>query len=243
MIILFTDFGVTGPYVGQLRAVLAREAPGVSVVELFSDAPACNPRAAAYLLPAYVDEFPEGSVFLTVVDPGVGSAERAPVVMRADGRWFVGPGNGLLDVVARRARESRWWEIQWRPERLSATFHGRDLFAPVAARLARGGDVPGRPLPPGHSAPDGWPEDLPEVVYVDGFGNGMTGMRASHVDPDARLRVEGTTIARARTYAESPPGSPFWYENANGLVEVGLAGGSAAASLGLGIGTPVGVIP
>src|SRR5690348_15322031 len=137
MIVLFTDFGATGPYVGQVKAVLAREAPQQPVIDLLHQAPAMNPRASAYLLASLAPSIKGDAAFVCVVDPGVGTARRA-LALRADGRWFVGPDNGLLDVVARRARETEWWEIAWRPQDLSATFHGRDLFAPVAARLARG---------------------------------------------------------------------------------------------------------
>ena len=115
MIVLFTDFGLEGPYVGQIKAVLHREAPGAPVIDLFHDAPAHEPELAAYLLAAYVGEFPEGAVFLCVVDPGVGSEERRPAVVRAEGRWYVGPDNGLFAIVARRARAPSWWDITARP--------------------------------------------------------------------------------------------------------------------------------
>ena len=101
MIVLFTDFGLSGPYVGQMKAVLHREAPGVAVVDLFADAPAFDPRRSAYLLAAYATEFPPPTVVLAVVDPGVGG-ERRPVVVEADGRRFVGSDNGLFELVWRR---------------------------------------------------------------------------------------------------------------------------------------------
>src|SRR5262249_17451146 len=137
MIVLFTDFGLAGPYTGQVKAVLQREAPDVPVIDLFADAPAGNPRASAYLLAAYSAWFESGSVLLCLGDPGVGG-KRAPLTREADGRFFGGPGNGLFELVRRRARRAQAFEITWRPPALSATFHGRDLFAPVAARLARG---------------------------------------------------------------------------------------------------------
>ena len=94
MIVLFTDFGLEGPYTGQVRAVLYRTAPQVPVVDLFADAPAGKPKPAAYLLAAYGVWFPPGTVLLAVVDPGVGGP-RAPVIVEAEGRWYVGPDNGL----------------------------------------------------------------------------------------------------------------------------------------------------
>lgn len=237
MIVLFTDFGLEGPYLGQLRAVLAREAPGVPVVDLFNDLPPFNPRAAAYLLPALAAEFPVGSVFLCVVDPGVGSDRRA-VVVEADGRWFVGPDNGLFAPLARRARRLACWELTWRPQRLSASFHGRDLFAPVAGRIARGMGLPGQPRPLQGLVGGDWPEELREVVYIDRYGNAVTGLRAAAVGPGAVFRVNGARLGRRRTFAEAPPGEPFWYENSNGLVEFAVNSGSAARQLGLAVGSP-----
>jgi S-adenosylmethionine hydrolase len=105
MILLFTDFGYEGLYVGQMKAVLARDAPNVPVIDLMHDAPAHDPRSAAYLLAALVPEMPEGAVCLAVVDPGVGS-DRTPLVVNADGRWFVGPDNGLFEIVQRRAKHA-----------------------------------------------------------------------------------------------------------------------------------------
>ncbi|MGE5027496.1 MAG: S-adenosyl-l-methionine hydroxide adenosyltransferase family protein [Betaproteobacteria bacterium] len=102
MILLFTDFGSADLYTGQVKAVLAQRAPGVPVIDLLNDAPDFNVRASAHLLAALAPQFPPGSVFLAVVDPGVGSA-RGAVVVEADGRWFVGPDNGLMSVVAARA--------------------------------------------------------------------------------------------------------------------------------------------
>jgi S-adenosyl-L-methionine hydrolase (adenosine-forming) len=144
MIVLFTDFGLHGTYTGQLKAVLHQMAPGVPAIDLFADAPVGNPKASAYLLAAYAVWFPVGTVFLCVVDPGVGG-RRPAIVLEADGRWYVGPGNGLFELVLRRAAKTRSWDIDWRPEHLSASFHGRDLFAPVAAMLARGEPPPGKP--------------------------------------------------------------------------------------------------
>lgn len=239
MIVLFTDYGLGGPYTGQVKAVLAREAPGIPVVDLFADAPAANPKASAYLLAAYAAWFPPGGVFLAVVDPGVGGA-RAPLVVRADDRRYVGPDNGLFELVARRAAEVLVWEVTWRPERLSASFHGRDLFAPVAAQLALGEAPPGRLA--AMTRHEDWPDDLAEVVYVDRFGNAMTGLRAGSIPAGARLSAGGRSLARAATFADLPEGEAFWYENSNGLVEIAVNRGNAAAALGLAIGSRIEVV-
>ncbi len=238
MIVLFTDFGPAGPYVGEMKAVLYRQAPGVPLVDLFADAPAFDPMACAYLLAAYTSGFPDGTVFLCVVDPGVGGA-RLPVVVEADKRRYVGPDNGLFELVARRADRARWWEITWRPERISASFHGRDLFAPVAARLARGEPPPGEELRAADRPGGDWPDDLARIIYVDHFGNAMTGLRAQTLAPGTILEAAGRRFERVRTFSDAPPGAAFWYENANGLAEIAVNRGGAGPELGLGVGAPV----
>jgi S-adenosylmethionine hydrolase len=240
-IALFTDYGWTGPYVGQVKAILLREVPRLPVIDLLHDAPQFNPRAAGYLLAALAPELPPGSVFVCVVDPGVGTQRRA-VMLHADSRWYVGPDNGLLNVVARQAERAQWWEITWRPQHLSPTFHGRDLFAPVAAKLALGKSPPGRRCDP---PPDlnGWPADLDEVIYLDPFGNAATGLRASNLPADTLLRAHDRCFQPVRTFADAPAGTAVWYENANGLAELAVNQGSAAASCGLLVGTKVFVVP
>ena len=241
MIVLYTDFGLAGPYVGQVKAVLRRLAPAVDVIDLFADAPAHGAKASAYLLPAYADEFPAGTVFLCVVDPGVGGP-RVPGVLGADGRWYVGPGNGLFELIIRRADEKpRWWEITWRPQRLSATFHGRDLFAPVVARLALGHPPDGVERPVDDMRRDDWPDDLSQVIYIDGFGNAATGLRAGGVPATARMVAAGMEIDHARTFSDVSLGRAFWYENANGLAEIAVNRGNAAETLGLTVGTEVSI--
>src|ERR1051325_9671427 len=109
MIVLFTDFGLAGPYTGQVLAVLQRDAPGVRVISLFADAPAGMPKPSSYLLAAYAAWFPAGTVLLCVVDPGVGGERRA-LIVEAAGRFYVGPENGLFEIVWRRAAPgARCW--------------------------------------------------------------------------------------------------------------------------------------
>lgn len=239
MILLFTDFGLEGPYVGQMKAVLHAQAPGVPVVDLFADAPAFDPKRSAYLLAAYAIEFPPPAIFLAVVDPGVGS-DRRPVVVEADGRLYVGPDNGLFELVWRRAGQRRAFVIDWKPERLSASFHGRDLFAPVAARLARG-DRTGL-SPADGLAPRDWPDDLAEIVYVDRYGNAMTGLRAARLAAGTVLRAGGRRLDRRRTFFEAREGDAFWYENANGLAEISINRGRADRDLGLLVGHPIEIL-
>ena len=240
MIVLFTDFGPGGPYTGQMKAVLAREAPAVPVIDLADDLPACDPEPAAYLLAALAPAFPQDAVFVCVVDPGVGS-DRAPLALSAGGRWYVGPDNGLLAIVARRAGDARWFAIDWQPPTLSASFHGRDLFAPVAAQVARGEEVPGTPLDGARAVGADWPDDRAAIVYIDPYGNAMTGIRAAQLDEDAVVIVGARRLGRLRTFSDAAPGAAFWYENANGLAEIAVNQGRADRVLGLGVGTPVGI--
>jgi len=235
-IVLFTDFGAGDLYVGQVKAVLQRLAPGVPVIDLLHEAPAFNVRASAHLLAAMVGWFAEDSVFLTVVDPGVGGVRKA-LVVKADDRWYVGPDNGLLSVIGARAVKGDCWRIVWQPEQLSDSFHGRDLFAPVAATLALQG-----------SLPKGWFEhageldvefggdDLPEIIYVDHYGNAHTGIRARGIPREALLAIGERRLPFARVYSEVTEGEAFWYENSQGLVEIAVNCGHAAHSLNFNIG-------
>lgn len=238
MIVLVTDFGLEGPYVGQMKAVLLREAPRVPVIDLFADLPPFDAQGAAYLLAAYATEFPADAVFLCVVDPGVGGPRR-PLIVEADGRRFVGPDNGLFEIVRRRAQHTAAHEIRWRPEHLSASFHGRDLFAPVAARLARALTIETVQLPDAAVARPDWPDDLPRIIYVDRFGNAMTGLRAAIATDTATLVAGGRELDHARTFGEADEGEAFWYENANGLIEIAVNQGRADRALGLEPGAAV----
>lgn len=236
MIALFTDFGYAGPYVGQVHAVLARHGAPQPVIDLMHDAPAFDPLAAAHLLAALAPSMPPGSVFIGVIDPGVGTA-REPVVVEADGQWFVGPGNGLFDVVAARVGGGRWWRITRAPEGCAATFHGRDLFAPVAAALARGEGVPGEPIA-APSMPEAGAERA-AILYIDGFGNAVTGLCPPGSGRRAVLAVGARRLSGGRTFDDVAPGDALWYVNSMGIVEIAVCRGSAAATLGLSMGTRV----
>jgi S-adenosyl-L-methionine hydrolase (adenosine-forming) len=231
MILLFTDFGYRGPYVGQMHAVLAAAAPSVPVIDLMHDAPTFQPRPAAYLLAGLAPFWSEGTTVVAVVDPGVGSDRRA-LAVQARGRWLVGPDNGLLCLAARRLGDVEWHEITWRPERLSATFHGRDLFAPTGARLALGDGSGLSPLS-GKPNGSGWPTELAEVIYADAFGNLMTGLRPR---PGAPLAAGTITVPQAETFSGTGKGQLFWYENSLGLVEIAINQGSARDRLSMKMG-------
>ncbi|MBK5921679.1 hypothetical protein CCR80_11620 [Rhodothalassium salexigens] len=238
MLLLFTDFGYDGPYVGEMTAAALIAAPDVVPVQLMHDAPAFDPCAAAYLLAALTERMAPDAVVCGVVDPGVGSA-RPAVVLEADGRRFVGPDNGLFEIVARRARSVRWRRLAEAPARLSASFHGRDLFAPAAARLASGQPVALEPAPGDARPGRDWPDDADRVVYVDRYGNAMTGRRAATLPGHAQAVLGARRLTRARTFADMSPGQGFWYENSAGLAEIAVNQGSASLAFDLGVGSPV----
>lgn len=241
MVFLFTDFGAEGPYLAQVQAVLAASAPGIPRFNLLSNAPAGDPRRAAYLLAALAGELPANATVLGVVDPGVGG-ERLPVVVEAGGRRFVGPDNGLFSRTAARDPHASAWRIDWRPARSSASFHGRDLFAPVAARLAAGIEVPKTGLSAARLVGADWPDQVGEVVYTDLYGNLFTGLRGDGLADDAIVEAGGLRLSYARTFSAAPAGEVFWYRNSCRLVEIAANGGSARERLGVGVGAVVTVL-
>ncbi len=238
-IVLFTDFGSNDLYVGQVEAALHREAPGLGVIHLLHEAPMFNPRASAHLLAALVTRMPAGHVYCAVVDPGVGS-ERNAVAIRADGTWFVGPDNGLLSVVADRAASCDLWRVVDLPAGLSVSFHGRDLFAPIAAGLEIGKPPEDFAVPMEALAISLGGGDLAEIIYVDHYGNAFTGIRAAEASTSRRLVAAGREIGHAGVFSAAAPGTAFWYENSIGLVEIAVSGGSAAHVLELAVGQSVG---
>jgi len=232
---LFTDFGCQGPYLGQMESALYTAGIRQPIIRLLSDAPLFNPRAAAYLLAALASRMPAPTLFLSIVDPGVGGV-RLPLAIRWCGHWFVGPDNGLFSRLQTKDKTMNVSVIEWLPERLSASFHGRDLFAPVAANICRGELVAGRTLSGSDMVGSDWPSDLAEVIYIDHYGNLFTGIRAESLEPGAVIDVGGYRITHACTFSELPPGTPFWYENSIGLVELAVNQGRAERHLGLKIG-------
>jgi len=247
LIILFSDFGQSGPYVGHMNAQLIRHAPTVPVVHLMHDVPAFDVKAGAYLLHSFTNDISGNVVFCCVVDPGVGG-QRLPIVAKLDDRLFVGPDNGLFEIICRHAAKPvEVWEILWQPEKLSSSFHGRDIFAVIAARLAMGLEMNGnpdfKPMLTGLTRFQQWPENLFEVVYIDGFGNIMLGVFARSIQNFNVLKIRDTEIKFARTFSDVSFGEIFWYENAYGLVEIAVNGGAAVDILQVSIGTAVKSVP
>jgi len=236
MIAIITDFGYRDHYAGAMKGAIATIAPDVPVVDITHGIPRHDVLSAAYVLAASLPHFPSGTVFLVVVDPGVGTERRA-VAVRASERYIVCPDNGVITFI--NAEEA--WEIPVPPD-ASATFHGRDVFAPAAAEIARDQGIP-----------DTWPAvdvgkltrlDIPEprvdahevratVIYVDSFGNAALNLRASllpfPLGTHLVAEVNGREIhlVRARTFGDVPPGAPALIENSEGYAEIAVNMGSA----------------
>jgi S-adenosylmethionine hydrolase len=240
---LTTDYGSASPYPAQVKAVLLSAIPDARIVDVTHEVPAFDVRAGALFLEAAVPWFPRDAVHLAVVDPGVGTVRRALVVIDPEGRRLVGPDNGLLTPFlgqgARvRAIAERGGVI---PAPRSATFHGRDLFAPAAAYLARGGT----PEALGPRVNDAVRLDVPaarregdallgEVLGADPFGNLVTSIREPDLGGALPVKVDvGGRAARfVRTFGEGERGELIALVGSSGRLEIAIREASAAARLG-----------
>lgn len=243
-IVVLTDFGLADPYVGQMKGALLRLAPAAPVVDLCHEVrPHCILQAG-FLLEASRPHFPDDSIFLAVVDPGVGS-ERSILMARLGGQLFLAPDNGLLSFL--HGQGASWWRAELDTATASRTFHGRDLFAPLAARLALGADPSalGRAVDPGSIVrlEQTWAEagegclDC-AVLHVDRFGNCLLNLRIEALPARGRAWMldDGRRIARVPTYADLAPGQVGLLAGSQGVMELAVNGGSCADLLGLAPG-------
>ncbi len=247
-----TDFGLDDHYVGVLHAVLLREAPGVQRIDLSHGVPPGDLWRASYLLRSAWDFLPGDAVVLAVVDPGVGSDRRAVAVQRED-RWLVAPDNGLAAAAGRPTSGIVLDPVRMGLPEPSPTFHGRDLFAPAAARLARGvkANELGEALDPASLVPCPLPEPRVEgdrvqgvIQHVDQFGNLVTNIPASMAKAGCQLRAGWRRITHnVRTYAEGRNGEAVCLVGSSGFLEISVPGGSAAQLLTLAVGDPVELLP
>lgn len=254
IITLLTDFGARDAYVGVMKGVILSVAPDARVVDLCHETPPHDIAVAAFLLAGAYHYFPRGTVHLVVVDPGVGT-ERRPVALAAGGHYFVGPDNGIFTLVLQRAglgvhavhlTEASYWLPS-----PSATFHGRDIFAPVAARLAGGQSLNafGQALDPAHLVrlgdvlarqAHGYIEGA--VVHIDHFGNLLTNIPEAWLAEGGpwRVSVAGRQLhGLRRAYGDVAPGETLALIGSGGFLEIAVSQGSAAASLGASRGLPV----
>ncbi len=245
IITLLTDFGTSDGYVGEVKGVLLSGVPGAAVVDISHDVRAQDVEGARLAVARYWRRFPRGTVHLVVVDPGVGSA-RAAIAIASDGRYLVGPDNGVLSP-ALLARDARVVALPL-PAHASSTFHGRDIFAPAAARLAGGAalELLGTPFdspvvrrtPEARRLADG--RVLGEVIAVDRFGNLISNIVAMH---GGRVDIAGRSLEVRRAYADVREGELTALVGSLGFVEVAVRDGSAAAALRVGKGAPVSFHP
>jgi S-adenosylmethionine hydrolase len=249
LVTLTTDFGTQDGYVGAMKGVILSLSPYARIVDLTHAIPPQDVSAAAFALAQAAPYFPEGTVHVVVVDPGVGGDRHGVVV--DDGRQrFVGPDNGVFELAVPLPRAA--YEITapgFRRGTVAATFHGRDVFAPAAGRLSAGaqpegagalvelvGTLAAKKL---HITKDG-SHITGHVVHVDHFGNLITDIPAARLPERARVRVGKLVLTRiVRTYADVPPGKPLAYVGSAATLELAVREGSAAKKLGMKMGSPV----
>jgi S-adenosyl-L-methionine hydrolase (adenosine-forming) len=247
IITLTTDFGLDDAYVGIVKATLLSIYPEARLVDISHNIAPQNIPEASYLLFTSVKYFPRATVHLAVVDPGVGSSRR-PILVCSNGHFLVGPDNGILtDFLNDSARVYFLNRPQFFLSHLSHTFHARDVFAPVAAHLARGTE----PEQMGELITDAVRLERPRpalepsrilgtVIYIDRFGNMITNIKAEQLEDDSVVRVMGKDIQGISTsYSEKPKGTLLAVAGSSGFLEIALASDSAALRLKGAVGLAV----
>jgi S-adenosylmethionine hydrolase len=244
IITLTTDFGTADGYVGEMKGVILAAAPGVTIVDITHDIPPQDVDSARLLLERCWQWYPPGTIHVVVVDPGVGSP-RAALAAELEGQFFVGPDNGVLSAVLVRPHVD---VVTLRvPPDASATFHGRDLFCPVAARLACGVALARLGSPHRDPLVHRDPEPLMlqngdvsgEVVHADRFGNAVTNITGDLLIGRSFVELAGREIPVVRTYADVEPGDVLALVGSGGRLELAVRNGHAARVLGLARGSRV----
>ena len=243
---LLTDYGLADTYVGQLKGAILNLCPTASLIDLTHSVPPQDVRTGAFLLWTAVEAIPAGSIHLAIVDPGVGTGRRAVAAQCARGDVLVGPDNGLLaPALDRLGGVSCAVELTnssfWRPA-VSQTFHGRDIFGPVAAHLAQGvplaqlGPLVQRLLRPfAIPSPRRTAEQIEgEILHVDGFGTLVTNISGDQLSTAFVLELKGQRIQgrRGAAFESVARGSPLALIGSQGLVEIAVREGSAVAAFG-----------
>lgn len=243
VVTLLTDYGTTDSYVAEVKGRLLQAAPGVTIVDITHDVEPGDIAAAAFVLGRAWAAFPAGSVHVAVVDPGVGTARRG-LVVESGKHAFVGPDNGVLDAALANSH-ARAFALPV-PEGASATFHGRDVFAPAAVRLVLGeaaallGEAVDDPVRLG--IPDARRDGkymVGRVIYVDRFGTLVTNIRGDRVAPSGAVRVGAHDIPLHRTFADVATGHALALVGSGGTLEIAVRDGRADSALGLARGAEV----
>ena len=252
-ITLTTDFGSTDPYVGIMKGVLLRINPQVRIVDLCHHIPAGDIGRAAFFLRVSHRYFPGGTIHLAVVDPGVGS-QREGLVIRTEEGFFVGPDNGVFSYICEGDKGVASWRIDPgkvpAPGKVSNTFHGRDIFAPVAATLSLGLDPSsfGQPIEKKVLLPrprlDVTGEEIRgEILCIDGFGNIITSIPGNLLSDDDAIEWRGGGMKGLnRCYSEVEPGVILGLRGSSGFLELSVNGGNAAELIGLRVGESIVVL-
>lgn len=255
LVTLTTDFGTHDPFVGLMKAQVLARCPEARIVDLTHEVRPFRPEAAAFWMERVPQWCPPGTVHVAVVDPCVGTTRRL-LAVEAFGQRFLAPDNGLLAGVVARS-DAAVYEIgdevitRFALGARSATFHGRDVLAPLAGELAAGRAAPADFGPrvtapcasaarPG-AAVAGDDGAAGAIVWIDRYGNAFTSLPGARVGgrPGAALEVAGRSVPVVRTYGDAPPGTAVALVNSFGVLEVAVVQGSAAEALGLTVGTPV----
>nr|WP_287411076.1 SAM-dependent chlorinase/fluorinase [Pseudodesulfovibrio sp.] len=251
---LITDFGLTDPYVGQLKGVLAKKAPHCRVVDISHDVAPFNVAQAGFFLAASYEHFPKDAVILAVVDPGVGTDRRIACLQIGD-RLMVAPDNGLLSLAMKHTWEDvRVFDLSRAmdaPKKVSHTFHGRDIFAPLVAWLALGGSLKGlgEEIDPAELVTQSWSNPFittgqarGHVLHIDRFGNCVLNFEAGSLGKPEVIHMvspSGGELAYVTTYADMPEGAPGLLEGSQGFLEIAVNQRSAAKRFGLSMGDAI----
>ena len=253
IVTLTTDFGADGFYVPQMKGVILGISPEARIVDVSHAIPPQDLACGSLVLAQVFEAFPKGTVHLAVVDPGVGT-DRRLIVVEARDQWFVLPDNGLIAGVLEGGFEpSRTWEIRnsrFQRAVVSATFHGRDILAPVAAHLLRGGDpenvgprIEGPFLPNRTGPVEVNGQIAGEVIFVDSFGNLITNISRAHLGSNPggwSVEILNRAIGGlVTTYGDRPPGSLVALLGSSNRVEVAVVNGDASMRLEAARGTRV----
>ena len=231
-ITLLTDFGTIDYFVGAMKGVILSINPQAVIVDITHEIPAQDVAAGAFTLLAAYDAFPEGTIHVAVVDPGVGSARR-PIVVNAGKHLFVGPDNGIFSYIYDRNPSFEAFDVtaaEHFRHPVSNTFHGRDIFAPVAAALSTGIDPAS--LGPRISDPVRLSSPLePQIIHIDRFGNLITNITREQFEDGMKLLVNGKVISGFRSFFGEDVGAtdePFAIWGSAGFLEIAVNGRSAA---------------
>jgi S-adenosyl-L-methionine hydrolase (adenosine-forming) len=258
MITLTSDFGLKDPYVAELKGAILNINPKATLIDISHEVEKFDAHIAAFILASAAPYFPQGTIHLAVVDPGVGTKRRA-LLIKTRLAFFVGPDNGVLILAAQKQGIERIYQLsnqQFMLPKVSSTFHGRDIFAPVAAHLDLGvspsefGPEIKDPVSPQFAVVKQIGESLiGEVLHIDGFGNIITNINEAEISSfsnkkiGVELQEAALSLVLAKTYAEAKPKQPIALIGSHGFLEIALNQGNAAEKFHIKVGSKIEVTP